>query len=212
MKYKHVIWDWNGTLLNDVCLAIECMNNMLGKRNMVLINREKYREIVNLPIKDYYKKLGFDFAKEAFENLCYEFLKEFDSRIMECDLHKNCIKILSIIKENGILQSVLSAANVKTLKESLKRYKITDYFDYIIGQDDHFAGSKIDKGLALIENLGIDPSRVLLIGDLTHDYEVAKAIKCDVILVSNGHHSENRLKGCCTSVVNDLDKLKDMLF
>ena len=106
MKYKHIIWEWNGTLLDDVCLSIECMNKMLEKRNMKLINKDEYRELVNIPIIQYYEKLGFDFGKESFKELSYEFLKEFDSRIMECSLHESCIETLDVIRQKGISQSV----------------------------------------------------------------------------------------------------------
>lgn len=212
MKYKHIIWDWNGTLLDDVCLSIECMNKMLEKRNMKLINKDEYRELVNIPIIHYYEKLGFDFGKEPFKELSYEFLKEFDSRIMECSLHESCIETLDVIRQKGISQSVLSATNKSTLYDSLEKYRILNYFNYVIGQDDHFAGSKIEKGKRLIEKLGVNPSKVLLIGDITHDYDVGEAIKCDAILVSNGHHSEKRLRGCCSVVANNLEEIRKILF
>ena len=56
------------------------------------------------------------------------------------------------------------------------------------------AGSKVEKGRALIEKLGIESRKVLLIGDITHDLEVSESIKCDAVLVSHGQHSEERLK------------------
>ena len=211
VKYTHIIWDWNGTLLNDIDLAIECMNNMLKKRNMRLINKDYYKTIVNIPIIEYYKALGFDFSKEKFEDLACEFLHEFDSRISECALHQCSIDILGLLKRNGVSQSILSATAKDTLDKALKQYNIFDLFDYVIGQDNHLAGSKVEKGRALIEKLGIDSRKVLLIGDITHDFEVAESIKCDAILVSHGHHSEERLKTKNCLVINSLEKLMDVV-
>ena len=61
-KHKHIIWDWNGTLINDVWLVVEAMNKMLKKRNLPKIDSKKYREIFDFPVTEYYSKLGFDFS------------------------------------------------------------------------------------------------------------------------------------------------------
>ena len=55
-NYKHIIWDWNGTLINDAWLFVDVMNNILQKRDMHIITIKKYRDIFGFPIKNYYKK------------------------------------------------------------------------------------------------------------------------------------------------------------
>ena len=73
MKYKHIIWDWNGTLLNDSYLCVQILNESLRKRNIPEITVEKYREKFLFPIKTFYESIGFDFDKEPFENSNTEF-------------------------------------------------------------------------------------------------------------------------------------------
>jgi len=89
-KYKHIIWDWNGTLINDVWLVVEIMNKMLKKR-----------KLPNL-------KLGFDFSKESFEELTVEFIGEYYVRFNECKLFDKVEEVLKKIRDRGISQSVLS--------------------------------------------------------------------------------------------------------
>ena len=60
MKYKHIIWDWNGTLLDDTWLCVEGINNSLKKRSLQTITKEIYRKVFSFPVEDYYKRLGFD--------------------------------------------------------------------------------------------------------------------------------------------------------
>ena len=74
VQYKHIIWDWNGTLLNDGWLFVEVMNIVLKRRKMKPITLDSYREIFRFPVKDYYMKLGFDFEKESFESSGLEFI------------------------------------------------------------------------------------------------------------------------------------------
>ena len=79
-QIKHVIWDWNGTLINDAWLFVDVMNNILQKRNMHTITIKKYRDIFGFPIKNYYEKLGFNTKKESIEKLGLEFIKEYKKR------------------------------------------------------------------------------------------------------------------------------------
>ena len=53
---KRIVWDWNGTLLNDVNLCFECINRLLVSKNLdPLINLSAYRDIFEFPIQNYYK-------------------------------------------------------------------------------------------------------------------------------------------------------------
>ena len=66
MKYKHIIWDWNGTLLNDLTLCVDLLNVSLEKRKLPEMTEEKYRKKFLFPIKTFYESIGFDFSKEDF--------------------------------------------------------------------------------------------------------------------------------------------------
>ena len=56
-KYDTIIWDWNGTLLNDVDMCINCMNQLLQPRNIALLDHKKYQEVFTFPVQDYYEKM-----------------------------------------------------------------------------------------------------------------------------------------------------------
>ena len=61
---KAIIWDYNGTLLNDLSIGVECINRMLTKRELPLLTTESYREVFTFPVKKYYELVGFDFNKD----------------------------------------------------------------------------------------------------------------------------------------------------
>jgi len=81
-----IIWDWNGTLLNDAELCVECMNKVLSKRNMQQIDVNDYRKLFTFPVVDYYNAIGFDFSKEDFEVPAMEFINQYYSNIGRADL------------------------------------------------------------------------------------------------------------------------------
>ncbi len=206
-RYKHIIWDWNGTLINDVWLVVEVMNEMLKKRNLPGIDSNKYREIFDFPVEKYYLKLGFDFSKESFEKLTVEFISEYYMRFNECKLFDEVEEVLKKIRDRGISQSILSASKEDVLTEKIKYYSIDKYFSRIIGLENHYAESKIENGKKWIAELNLDPQEVLLIGDTIHDYDVSKHMGCDCLLVANGHHSYERLAGLGVDVINSLKEI-----
>lgn len=84
--YKHIIWDWNGTLLDDVEVVINIMNSLLEKREMTVINKDRYLEIFDFPVKNYYTKLGFDFSLEPFEKIANEYVELYRDAYHTCNL------------------------------------------------------------------------------------------------------------------------------
>ena len=76
-RFKAIIWDYNGTLLNDLEIGIESINLMLSKRNLPLLTSESYREVFTFPVKDYYEKVGFDFEKENWDLTAQEFITNY---------------------------------------------------------------------------------------------------------------------------------------
>ena len=207
IKYKHIIWDWNGTLINDVWLVVDIMNKMLKKRNLSGIDSKKYKDIFDFPVTKYYSKLGFDFSEESFEELTVEFIGEYYARFNECKLFDEVEEVLKKIKDRGISQSILSASKEDVLTEKIKYYGIDKYFCRIIGLENHYAESKIERGKKWIAELNLNPQEVLLIGDTIHDYDVSKHMGCDCLLIANGHHSYERLASLDANIIGTLKEI-----
>ena len=145
-NYKHIIWDWNGTLLNDVDFCRKIINRILVDNKLSELSLNKYREIFTFPVQDYYVAAGLDFSKTSFEVLGKDFIDEYESNKLTCGLHENAVKVLSTIQQKGIKQSVLSAYLHDNLISILDHYKLTQYFDNIVGLDNIYAGSKTHLG------------------------------------------------------------------
>lgn len=206
--YKHVIWDWNGTMFNDVELCVDVGNNLFRKKNIPLMSLEKYKSIFTIPVKDYYVAAGFDFEKESFEVVGKEWMDEYEERKYECGLHNDLISVMDIIKQKGIQQSVLSAYKQDKLENILEHYDLKSYLNYIVGLDNIYAASKLELGKNLIISLEVSSGECLLIGDTVHDYEVATEIGADCILIANGHQPFETLAQTGAPTYNSLNEVK----
>ena len=210
-KYRHIIWDWNGTLWDDSCLCFEITNKMLAERNMPLMTQEYYRSVMRFPIRDYYSDLGFDFSVEPYESLAHEFIELYDQRKYDSELREGAVEVLSELKKNAITQSVLSAYKQDSLDEALRHYGLHSFFDSVIGLSDIYASSKVENGKQYIKKLGLELSEVLFIGDTEHDFETASAMCIDSVLIESGHTSRVRLEKCLAPVFNSLYEIKNYI-
>lgn len=210
-NYKHIIWDWNGTLLNDVDFCRRIINRILVENELPELSLEKYREIFTFPVQDYYKTAGLDFSKTSFEAMGKDFIDEYEEKKLSCSLHENAIEVLSTIHQKGIKQSVLSAYLHDNLVSILGHYNLTQYFDNVIGLDNIYAGSKTHLGLALVDQLNLPKENILFIGDTLHDAEVAKAMGVKSILIANGHQVKEKLMVNSNFVLDKMTQLKKYL-
>jgi len=210
-KYKHIIWDWNGTLFNDVELCHNIINRLLIRNELKKISLQRYREIFDFPVKKYYADAGLDFNKTSFEVLGKEFMDEYEERKFESYIFNETENVLKTVRSLGITQSVLSAYHHDSLVNITEHFRIKDYFIDLNGLDNIYAAGKIDIGKKWIKKSGYKKGEVVLIGDTIHDFEVAEAIGADSILIASGHQSKERLLKCGIPVFDDLSTLKQEL-
>jgi phosphoglycolate phosphatase len=204
-KYKHVIWDWNGTLLDDLDLSVELINGVLKKRSLPELTVENYREIFTFPVKDYYAQTGLDFDKESFEIVGKEWMDGYESRKHECGLAKYAAEVLQLVRAQAVPQSILSAYSQTSLRKIVSDFQLEQFFSHLIGLDNIYAASKVELGKKLIAELRLKRGEVLLIGDTLHDYEVAAEIGADAILIAGGHQDKLRLQSANVPVFDSME-------
>lgn len=190
---RHVVWDWNGTLLDDTWLCIEIANQMLAARDLPTMSVARYQEVFDFPVIHYYERMGFDFSKESFEKLGAEFMVVYERRRDECGLHTEARKTLEAIHALGLTQSVLSNYPHHTLEEILRHHSVREFFDDVTGADDVYARGKTERGHQWLARSKRRAHEVVLIGDTTHDHEVAHSMGVRSALVTIGSHARKRL-------------------
>ena len=195
-KYNHIIWDWNGTILDDVELCVNVGNNLFRRKKIPTMTVEKYKSIFTIPVKDYYIAAGFDFKKESFEKIGKEWMDEYEERKYECNLHKGVFDLMKKLNDLGMEQSILSAYSQKNLLEMVRYFDIKKFHTFIIGLDNIYAASKLHLGLNLIEKVKKKNEKILMIGDTVHDFEVAKSMGIDCVLFTGGHQNKEKLLSC----------------
>ena len=189
----HIIWDWNGTLLDDAAYCLDLTDRMLKAfRLRPMETLEVYREKFGFPVRDYYASLGFD--PLIFPEVAVLWMDSYMHDEASIPLHRDAVEASQWFSDKKIRQVVISASKIENLHKQLETRPYFDHFDPPCGLGDIYAGSKTDIALQWMRTRQADPRRILLIGDTTHDLEVARSLGCACVLVENGHQSRRRLR------------------
>lgn len=208
----HIVWDWNGTLLQDVDICIEAENELLAERGLPLIKSvEDYRRLFTFPVIDYYKALGFQFTLESFTDVAEDYVRRYEAKLKRCSLFPGGQDTLRLLQLAGYSQALISASGQRSLEKQMKGHSVNQFFSEILGLQDNLASSKAGLVKIWLDKQKIPPSKVVLVGDTVHDFEVSQTVGCSCILISGGHQSLEKLAKTGALVVSDLFRIKALL-
>ena len=199
---KRLIWDWNGTLLDNVAAAVGALNRMLVKRGARPITIEHYRRRFGFPVRPFYSELGVDLEKWDWDGIC----DDFHNFILEEPqaVRAEARPALELAASLGFRQSMLSALRQDKLEAAIGSAGLRGFFDHVFGVDNLDGASKLQRGRELMAALGLDADMSVFIGDTLHDAEVAHELGARCVLVSCGHQMPDRLVAAGCPVVDSL--------
>ncbi|MFA6110854.1 MAG: HAD family hydrolase [Candidatus Latescibacterota bacterium] len=209
--YRHVLWDWNGTLLDDAWLSLEVINRMLGKRGLPEVDAEVYGQVFGFPLERYCRRIGFDLERESFTALSDQFSLLYEARRLECGLRAGARSVLAAVTRLGVGQSVLSAYEQDALVSLVGHFGLSGFFAEVVGVDNQHGSGKVELGERWFRGSGWVAGEVILVGDTLHDLEVAAAMGVDCALIPSGHQHRHRLDGQGVAVLGELEDLLTLL-
>ena len=207
MKYSHVIWDWNGTIVNDAQFCVELVNELLLEFNQEQVSLEFYLDNFQFPVSSYYSKIGLPTDSQSTNRISSQFINNYRRRFQSCPTQRGVRACISKLKEFNVNQSVLSAGNQIDLNTFVSHYKLSPYFNFISGVSNFFAHGKADIALEHFNKLGLPSSNVLLVGDTLHDAEIAEHLGINCLLYCGGHNSKKVLLESNFPVIESIDEV-----
>jgi phosphoglycolate phosphatase-like HAD superfamily hydrolase len=199
----HLVWDWNGTLLDDLHAVIDATNdvfdhfpdhNFLGGDRLTV---ELYPTLYTRPIWTFYGRLlGRQVTREEFEAFDVVFHAAYRRRAARCELTADAAEALAAWRGQGSGQSLLSMSFHDELVPLVEQHGVGEYFLRVDGLRQSFGGDcKADHLRLHLEQLGLvdQPDQVVLVGDTLDDAAAAKAVGASCVLYASGTHTLSAL-------------------
>ena len=207
MKYSYVIWDWNGTIVNDAQLCVDIVNRQLLNFNLNEVTLDYYLNNFRFPVRSYYEKVGLPTDSLNYNKIAEVFIDEYRRQYKFCDIHQGAVECFNKLNTFGINQSVLSASMESDLYSFISYYKLNHQFTHLSGVSNTLASGKSNISVGHLNKLNSNKSEVLLVGDTLHDAEVALELDIDCLLYCGGHNSREILSESSFQVVDSFNQI-----
>ena len=190
----HVFWDWNGTLCDDVLLALEAVNEMLRKRERTPITLADYYSYIELPIRRFYEHV-FDLNETPMEVISGEYNSYYDANLRRDCLRSGARETLLTLREAGVKQYLLTSSHRETVLPTVEKLGLLPYFDALLAAEDWGVLPKEDRARVFCEENGLCGESLWFVGDMLLDLDTARACGASCLLLPGGHQSEEDLRG-----------------
>lgn len=208
----YIIWDWNGTLMDDVDAGVNALNRMLVARRLPAITRGFYRANFGFPVRPFYFQIGMN-PDQEWDRICVEFHDNLHAEPQH--IRPDTVAALEHVRNKGVRQSILSALRQDLLLRDTATEGVQDFFEEIYGVDNLDGATKLSRGRELLAKIKVSharPFKLFFIGDTLHDAEVAGELGATPVLVACGHQNADRLRDSGHAVVPSLlDAVKTIL-
>ncbi|AEB47440.1 HAD family hydrolase [Micromonospora maris] len=188
----HLVWDWNGTLLDDLSLVVACTNAVFTREGGPTVTAEEHRVRFRRPIADYYAEvLGRAVDDEAFGRLDRIFHDAYRLGLTSCELAHDAVDAMAAWPGS---QSLLSMWFHDELVPAIQTYGLTGRFARVDGLRASVGGDRKAESLVRhLAELGVDGRSVVLIGDSLDDADAARAVGGRAVLYAGGFTDRARL-------------------
>lgn len=203
MNYEYIIWDWNGTIMDDVGIALGAVNDMLSQCHRPVISLEEYRKAMDTPIILFYEQF-FDMKETSFDWIVTHFNEYYAMHQDSLFVQEGVLEKLEDFHQRGCRQIVLSSSSAEIIGRYTKSFGLESYFEAVLGADNLLSESKIERAVRYFQEKRIDRKNTVLVGDTVHDFEVAQELGTDCVLLTCGHQDRDSLVSCGCPVYDNI--------
>lgn len=195
-KYDLLVFDWDGTLIDSAATIVESLQAACRDLDLPAPSDEKARHVIGLGIDQALEDLWPGLGSELRAALVARYRHHFFSRDLDIPLFPKVVDGIRALHEDGFLLAVATGKGRRGLDRSLNVTGLAPYFHGTRCADESFSKPHPGMLIDLMGMLGAAPERTLMIGDTTHDLNMARNAAVASLAVSYGAHPEQNLLIC----------------
>jgi phosphoglycolate phosphatase-like HAD superfamily hydrolase len=206
LRARHVVWDWNGTLLDDNHAVLAAVNTVCAMYECSPVTLDEWRAVFSRPILACYEKVLSRALTEAdWDVIDQQYHRAYRLELETCGLAVGVPDLLHEWRDAGRTQSLLSMWFHDELVPLVGKLSLTDLFDRVDGlRGYNMGGSKAQHLVEHLEAQRLDPADVVMIGDVVDDALAAEQVGAQCVLVTTGMMPRDRLETAGVPVTDSI--------
>lgn len=203
---KNFIFDWSGTLVDDLGPVIDSTNKVFNHYGKKSFSRDEFCSNFCLPFEGFYKKFLPEASMSDLEDLYAKFFSESNESVY---LLPGCLEILNKCKQHKIGVYLLSSIKHQHFEEQSKELKVRGLFNYVYTE----ALDKREWINRVLNENSLDVNDTVFVGDMKHDIDTANFADVFSVGVLTGYNSRKMLEESSPKlIVDDLFELISIVF
>lgn len=211
-RFDLIAFDWDGTLFDSTAAITRSIQLAVGDVGGTVPTDTQAAYVIGMALLPALAYAAPDVPKEKYNDLANRYRYHYLKQQEKITLFKGVLPMLQALRERGHWLAVATGKSRRGLNEALQHADLRGMFDSSRTADET-AGKPHPLMLQeLMAELGVGPERLLMIGDTTHDLQMAQNAGCASVGVAYGAHAVEDLHSCAPlHVAHDVAQLQEWL-
>lgn len=202
-RYQMIVFDWDGTVMDSAAAIVESIQAASRDLGFPEPPDDRARHVIGLGLGDALRHAVPELPSHRYEEMVDRYRHHYLSRDHELRLFSGMAELLNGLSDRGVLLAVATGKSQLGLSRALKVSGLERFFAATRCADQCMSKPHPQMLLELIEEFGLSASDLLMIGDTSHDLNMAANAKVDGLGVAYGAHSREALLACSPRDVVD---------
>lgn len=193
-RYELVIFDWDGTIMDSTGLIASCIQATCREMGLAVPDEAAAKWVIGLGIAQSMERVAPGLDASRTREFADRYRGHFLARDHEAPLFAGIPGLLEDLRGRGLRLAVATGKSRRGLGRALASSGLAPFFEATRCADEGFPKPHPDMVLRILDETGVEASRAVLVGDTTHDLELAANAGVDAVAVTYGAHGEALLR------------------
>ena len=193
-RYELIVFDWDGTVMDSTAVIATSIQSACRDLGLPVPSDENARHVIGMGLAQALQHAVPDAPEHMYEPLADRYRHYFLAQDQSIPLFSGAQETIAELHEAGHALAVATGKSRKGLDRVMDSSGLRRYFLASRTADETFSKPHPAMLLELMEELGMQPEQVLMVGDTTHDLQMAINAGVDAVGVTHGAHPEDQLR------------------
>jgi phosphoglycolate phosphatase len=187
-RFELIVFDWDGTLFDSTALIVRCIQNACRDLGAAVPSDADAAYVIGLGLKDALRHVAPDLPESRYPDLGARYRDHYLASQHDLSLFNGTLEMLQALKARAHRLAVATGKGRRGLDDALAHSKLQGLFDGTRTADETASKPHPMMLLQLMQQFGVPPARTLMVGDTTHDLQLARNAGTPSVAVSFGAH------------------------